>query len=92
MLSARAWQGLLSEPYPVEVVLVQASSDDEALKEWTKQEGVMIETIPPEVKALGTMSGWRDPIVFETPNSSDTGYAGLCADEQTLLFQPRSVC
>ena len=54
-------------------VLLQATPGDGTLQEWFKQEGVMIETIPPEVRARGTMSGWRDPIIFETPETSDSG-------------------
>ena len=60
----------------------------------------MIEVIPAEMRARGTLSGWRDPIIFETPDTSDTGCAlpwqaqscHACAGPQLWLYKLDLLC
>ena len=51
----------------------QATGSDEQLTEWKKQESVMLLTVPEELKPASQLNGWRDPIIFDTPETSDSG-------------------
>ena len=60
----------------------QATGEDANLTDWRKQESVMLLAPPEELKPASNLNGWRDPIIFDTPETSDTGYAPV----QCLCF------
>ena len=62
---------------------LQADPGDDSLEKWTKQEGVMMLTVPEELKPASQLNGWRDPIIFDTPETSDTGCT--CPQHLSLL-------